>query len=104
MGWRQRQIATALGVSEGAVSQWLAAGHGARIHLEPLPGYAAELEPNEGAGIGSKAESSLTWRGGAWLASATSSIKPCGGRAATRRSSEATSGRPAIFRYFCRHQ
>jgi len=24
MGWRQRQIATALGVSEGAVSQWLA--------------------------------------------------------------------------------
>jgi transposase len=24
MGWRQRQIATAFGVSEGAVSQWLA--------------------------------------------------------------------------------
>ena len=30
------------------VQAFLAAGHGARIHLEPLPGYAPELNPNEG--------------------------------------------------------
>jgi transposase len=31
-----------------AVQAFLAAGHGARIQLEPLPGYAPELNPNEG--------------------------------------------------------
>jgi transposase len=31
-----------------AVQEFLAAGHTARIHLEPLPGYAPELNPNEG--------------------------------------------------------
>jgi transposase len=31
-----------------AVHAFLAAGHAARIHLEPLPGYAPELNPNEG--------------------------------------------------------
>jgi transposase len=30
------------------VQAFLAAGHAARIHLEPLPGYAPELNPNEG--------------------------------------------------------
>jgi transposase len=30
------------------VKRFLAAGHGARIHLEPLPGYAPELNPDEG--------------------------------------------------------
>jgi transposase len=30
------------------VKQFLAAGDGARIHLEPLPGYAPELNPDEG--------------------------------------------------------
>jgi transposase len=30
------------------LQQFLAAGHGARIHLEPLPGYAPELNPDEG--------------------------------------------------------
>src|SRR5207244_12460739 len=30
------------------VQAFLAAGHGARIHLEPLPGYAPALNPNEG--------------------------------------------------------
>jgi transposase len=30
------------------VKQFLAAGHGARLHLEPLPGYAPELNPDEG--------------------------------------------------------
>jgi transposase len=31
-----------------AVQEFLAAGHGSRIHLETLPGYAPELNPNEG--------------------------------------------------------
>jgi transposase len=30
------------------VHEFLAAGHAVRIHLEPLPGYAPELNPNEG--------------------------------------------------------
>jgi transposase len=30
------------------VQAFLAAGHAARIHLEPLPGYAPELNPTEG--------------------------------------------------------
>jgi len=30
------------------VKRFLAAGHGARIHLEQLPGYAPELNPDEG--------------------------------------------------------
>jgi len=30
------------------IKQFLAAGHGARIHLEQLPGYAPELNPDEG--------------------------------------------------------
>jgi transposase len=30
------------------VQAFLATGHGARIHLESLPGYAPELNPNEG--------------------------------------------------------
>jgi transposase len=30
------------------VQQFLTTRHGARIHLEPLPGYASELNPDEG--------------------------------------------------------
>jgi transposase len=30
------------------VRRFLAAGHAARIHLEQLPGYAPELNPDEG--------------------------------------------------------
>jgi transposase len=30
------------------VQQFLADGHAARVHLEPLPGYAPELNPDEG--------------------------------------------------------
>jgi transposase len=31
-----------------AVKQFLASGHAARVHLEVLPGYAPELNPDEG--------------------------------------------------------
>jgi transposase len=46
MGWRQRQIATALGVSEGAVSQWLAQVRRdgpAALQSRPRPGRPPRL-------------------------------------------------------------
>jgi transposase len=45
-GWKQRDIATALGVTEGAVSQWLAAaraGGPAALRSRPVPGAPARL-------------------------------------------------------------
>jgi transposase len=54
MGWRQRQIATALGVSEGAVSQWLAqvrrAGP-ATLQPRPRPGRPPRLSPAQQAQV-----------------------------------------------------
>jgi transposase len=53
-GWRQRQIARALGVSEGAVSQWLTkarqAGSSA-LHDRPHPGRPPRLSPEQQAGV-----------------------------------------------------
>jgi transposase len=49
-GWSQRQIARALGVSEGAVSQWMARardeGPGTLRH-RPHPGAARRLAPDQ---------------------------------------------------------
>jgi transposase len=49
-GWKQRDIATALDVSEGAVSQWLAAarraGPGA-LRSHPAPGPVPKLTPEQ---------------------------------------------------------
>jgi len=45
-GWKQRDIATALGVSDGAVSQWLArarAGGVDDLHNRPHPGASPRL-------------------------------------------------------------
>jgi transposase len=53
-GWRQRQIALALGVSEGAVSQWLTrarqAGSSA-LHDRPRPGRQPRLSPEQQARV-----------------------------------------------------
>lgn len=53
-GWSQRQIALALGVSEGAVSQWLTrarqAGLGA-LHDRPRPGRPPRLSPEQQARV-----------------------------------------------------
>jgi transposase len=49
-GWSQRQIANALGVSEGAVSQWLTrarAGGPEALRHRPHPGAARRLSPNQ---------------------------------------------------------
>jgi transposase len=54
LGWRQRQIATALGVSESAVSQWLAqarhAGPAALKH-RPRPGRPPRLSTAQQATV-----------------------------------------------------
>jgi transposase len=52
LGWRQRQIAAALGVSEGAVSQWLAQARRrgpAALKARPRPGRPARLSPAQQA-------------------------------------------------------
>src|SRR5207249_2403901 len=54
MGWRQRQIATALGVSEGAVSQWLAQVRRdgpAALNPRPRPGRPPRLSPAQQAQV-----------------------------------------------------
>ena len=54
MGWRQRQIATAFGVSEGAVSQWLAqARHAGPEALKPRrrSGRPPRLSPAQQAQV-----------------------------------------------------
>jgi transposase len=46
LGWKRRDIAAALGVSEGAVSQWLAAARRdgpAALLARPVPGHPAKL-------------------------------------------------------------
>ena len=48
LGWKQRDIAAALGVSRAAVSQWLAQARSdgpAALRSRPAPGHPAKLEP-----------------------------------------------------------
>jgi transposase len=49
-GWSQRQIASALGVSEGAVSQWITRSHDGGpevLRHRPHPGAARRLSPEQ---------------------------------------------------------
>jgi transposase len=53
-GWRQRQIAHALGVSEGAISQWLTRARqegSSALHGRPPPGRPPSLSPEQQAHI-----------------------------------------------------
>ena len=48
IGWKQREIATALGVTKGAVSQWLAIVHDggpAALHSQSRAGRPSKLTP-----------------------------------------------------------
>lgn len=50
LGWKQRDIAVALGVSEAAVSQWVAAAraHGPdALRSRPIPGHPAKLSADQ---------------------------------------------------------
>lgn len=49
-GWKQKAIATALGVTEGAVSQWLTRGREqgvAALTSHPSPGSSSRLTPGQ---------------------------------------------------------
>lgn len=50
LGWKQRDIAVALGVSEGAVSRWLTAAASAgpdALRARRIPGRASKLTPEQ---------------------------------------------------------
>jgi transposase len=50
LGWKQRDIAVALGASEGAVSQWLAAARAGgpdALRARPAPGHPAKLAADQ---------------------------------------------------------
>ncbi len=50
LGWKQRPIATALGVTKGAVSRWIAKARGegpAALLARPRPGHPAKLDPDQ---------------------------------------------------------
>src|SRR6266436_9360266 len=49
-GWKQRHVANALGVTEGAVSRWVAKARGegpAALLARPRPGHPAKLNPDQ---------------------------------------------------------
>src|SRR5258708_39110891 len=72
-GWMQKDIAVALGVSEGAVSQWLRRGReGGGIEAlarHPGPGGGARLSAEERAeipGLLERGAEGYAFRGDAW--------------------------------------
>ena len=46
-GWKQTDIAAALGVSEGAVSQWMVRGRLGELAAHPAPGKAPKLSQQD---------------------------------------------------------
>ena len=49
-GWKQHEIATVLGVTKGAVSQWLAAARAGQrdaLRAHPRPGSRPKLAPEQ---------------------------------------------------------
>ena len=48
-GWKQKDIAAAMGVSEGAVSQWMVRGRQGELAARPVPGKAGKLSVAEKA-------------------------------------------------------
>ncbi len=71
-GWKQREIARALGVSEGAVSQWLKAarqGGAAALRRRPIPGARPKLteaQRAELAGLLDRGAEAAGFRGEFW--------------------------------------
>lgn len=46
-GWKQKDIASALGVSQGAVSQWMVRGRLGELEARPAPGKTPRLSGEE---------------------------------------------------------
>ncbi len=71
-GWKQKDIAAALGVSEGAVSQWFkkAKGEGGEaLRHQPPPGRQAQLSPEQMAQLPSllaQGAEAFGFRGQVW--------------------------------------
>jgi transposase len=71
-GWKQKDIAAALGVSEGAVSQWFkkAKAQGAEaLRHQPAPGATPKLSPEQRAQLPallSKGAEAFGFRGQVW--------------------------------------
>src|SRR5215469_592449 len=74
-GWRQKDIAVALGVSEGAVSQWLKRGRAGGVEAltaHPPKGVAPRLTREQKAQIPhllAKGDEAYGFRGDVWTAS-----------------------------------
>lgn len=80
-GWLQKDIALALGVSEGAVSQWLRrareGGGVAALARHPAPGRAARLTPAQRAqipGLLERGAEAYGFRGDVWTASRVAEV------------------------------
>ena len=73
-GWRQKDIAAALGVSEGAVSQWCKrarAGGAAALRHRPAPGPMPRLSPEQKQAllaILARGAEAYQFRGDVWTA------------------------------------
>jgi len=73
-GWTQRAIAAALGVTQGAVSQWLArarAGGVAALRRRPAPGARPKLAPEPWAqvlALLARGPAAVGFRGDLWTA------------------------------------
>lgn len=71
-GWKQKDIAAALGVSEGAVSQWFkkAKAQGVQaLRHQPPPGAKSKLSPEQQAqlpGLLAQGAASFGFRGNVW--------------------------------------
>jgi transposase len=71
-GWSQRQIAAALGVSEGTVSQWMTRARDAgfeALRRRPLPGAPRRLSPDQLArlpGLLQRGPAAYGFRGELW--------------------------------------
>ena len=83
-GWRQKDIAAALGVSEGAVSQWLKRGRVGGIEAlkaHPSKGMTPRLAPEQKAQLPAllaKGAEAYGFRGDVRLPSIRSSLWPTG--------------------------
>jgi transposase len=79
-GWQQKDIAEALGVSEGAVSQWIKRGRaGGReaLNAHPAPGMAPQLSTEQKAqipGLLAKGAEAYGFRGDVWTASRVAKV------------------------------
>src|SRR5213082_1118564 len=79
-GWRQKDIAVALGVSEGAVSQWLKRGREGGLEAlkaHPPKGVTPRLSPEQKAQIPTllaKGAQAYGFRGDVWTASRVAQV------------------------------